>query len=123
MTCIEKLRELHPDWDDEKVEYYVGHRCPMREYIHQRPINCGAHGWEDSDDIDCEKCWNREVYEDETYNKHHLSQWMTGEDMRRLRKLEERLGCSVGTLIAAALKTYEDGLNAIGFNMEVKDDE
>lgn len=26
MTCIEKLRELHPDWDDEKVEYYDKHR-------------------------------------------------------------------------------------------------
>ena len=26
MTCIEKLRELHPDWDDEKVEYYVEER-------------------------------------------------------------------------------------------------
>lgn len=122
MTCIEKLRELHPDWNDEKVGQYIDNMCPENEFIMISPEWCGAYGWEKSEKHTCEKCWNREVL-DEDHNRHEMKVYLTGEESRRLRRLEERLGCSVGGLIAAALKTYEDGLNAIGFNMEVKEDE
>lgn len=30
MTCIEKLRELHPDWDDEKVGQYIDIHCSVQ---------------------------------------------------------------------------------------------
>lgn len=107
MTCIEKLRELHPDWDDEKVRYYVEHRCPVSEYILPRPIGCGAYGWEDSDDEDCEKCWNRKVFDDESMNRHGAKFYLTGEDLRRLRKIEERLGWTNEEAVAEGLRLLE----------------
>ena len=30
MTYIEKLRELHPDWDDEKIVQYIDIHCPVQ---------------------------------------------------------------------------------------------
>lgn len=114
MTCIEKLRELHPDWDDEKVEYYIRHSCPVREYIRRRPLSCGAHGWEDSDAVDCEECWNREIHPDESLNKHQLSVWLTGEDMRRAKHIADRLGISCDKVVAAALKLFEEELDTYG---------
>ncbi len=124
MTCIEKLRELHPDWDDEKVRHYIDCHCPMSEYIHRRPVGCGAHGWEDSDDDDCEKCWNREVYEDESCNKHAFEIYLTGEDGRRLKKLADRPGYSYSKVVSVALRLLEDELNTYGESviLEVKSD-
>ena len=127
MTCIEKLRELHPDWDDEKVEYYIGHSCPVREYIRRRPLSCGAYGWEDTN-YDCEVCWDREVYENEDHNRHDIGLFLAGEDIRRLDSLTKRTGYSRDKAIQAALKIYEDALDTVeatrswvtGFNMEVK---
>lgn len=114
MTCIEKLRELHPDWDDEKVRYHVEHCCvegSASGYIMPRPLYCGAHGWEDSDDIDCEKCWNREV--DEKHNRHATTLLLTGEDRRRMDRLKIRIGKTREEVVAAALKLYEDALDAV----------
>ena len=113
MTCIEKLRELHPDWDDEEVEYYINRWCPSKDYILHKPLNCGAHGWEDSDDDDCEKCWNREVYENEKHNRHNVGLFLTGEDLRRLDRIGKRLRKERDEVVGAALKMYEDGLDAV----------
>ena len=113
MTCIEKLRELHPDWDDENVEYYIKRWCPSKDYILHKPLNCGAHGWEDSDDWTCEECWSREIYENEDHNRHDVGLFLNGEDVRRLDSLADRTGYSRDKVIQAALKIYEDGLNAV----------
>lgn len=111
MTCIEKLRELHPDWDDEKVRYYIEKHCPTSEYILPRPLSCSAHGWEDPNEIDCEKCWNREVDDDRVWFE--ICERLTGEDIRRLDMLAERTGYFRNKVIQAALKIYEDGLDAV----------
>lgn len=40
MICIEKLRELYPDWDDEEVGQYIDIHCPVEmdpmELINER---------------------------------------------------------------------------------------
>lgn len=113
MTCIDKLKELHPDWDDGEIRYYVENHCVTSEYIMPRDIHCGAHGWEESEDCTCEKCWNREIYEDERCNKHDTKVYLTGEDMRRLGRLVKRTGYSRDKVVSAALLLYEDGLNAV----------
>lgn len=113
MTCIEKLRELHPDWDDNELQYYVDNCCVTREYIMTRPVYCGSHGWEESENWTCEKCWNREVYEDESHNKHDTRLYLTGETMRRLSRLTKRTGYSRADIVAAALLLYEEGMDAV----------
>ena len=107
MTCIEKLRELHPDWDDEEVEYYINRWCPSKDYILHKPLSCAAHGWEDSDDNDCDKCWNREVYENEKHNRHNANLFLTGEDMRLLEKLAKYLGCTFEEVVSKGLRLLE----------------
>jgi len=107
MTCIEKLRELHPDWDDEKIEYYKENICPAALYIKPK---CGD--WWVSED--CKVYWDTEVPEDESTNIHETGRFrLTGEDMRRLDRLAERTGYSREKVVSAALKIYEDGLDAV----------
>lgn len=113
MTCIDKLRELHPEWTEEEITKYVDRRCVTSEYIIPRPVYCGAHGWEDSDNIDCVTCWNQEIYENEQHNRYDTNVRLTGEDMRRLDRIVKRVGYSRDKVVAAALLLYEDGLNAI----------
>ena len=117
MTCIEKLRQLHPDWDDDEVQYYVDNCCVSSEYIMPRRIGCGVHGWAEPDDDDCEKCWKREIFEDEKGNKYKAGLYLTGEDMRRLARLAERTGKDRDAVVTAALKLYEDGLDAVDEGM------
>jgi hypothetical protein len=78
-----------------------------------RPIHCGAHGWEDSDDEDCKKCWQREIDEEEKYNLYKPGVFLTGEDMRRIGRLVDRVGHSGNEVISAALKLYEDYLETL----------
>lgn len=113
MTCIDKLRELYPDWDEEKVRYHVDHNCPHAEYILPRPLGCGAHGWEDSDDDDCEKCWNRDIPEIVDDFRHESLLYLTSEDMRRLGRLAKRTGYSRDNVASVALKMYEDSLDVV----------
>lgn len=113
MTCIDKLRELHPEWTEEQITKYVDRGCVTSEYIMRRPVYCGAHSWEDSDNIDCITCWNQEIYENEQHNWYDANVRLTGEDMRRMKRIAERTGYSRDKVVAAALKLYEDGLNAI----------
>lgn len=116
MTCIEKLRELHPEWDEEKIEYFKENICPssyMSGYIIPKSPVCDAYGWEDASYDQCKTCWNRDIYEDENRNRHETELWLTGEDMRRLDRLAARVGVSREKVVQAALKIYEEGLNAV----------
>ena len=118
MTCIEKLREIYPEWGETRIRVYTERHCPHSLYIKDRPIHCGAHGWEDSDDEDCEKCWQREIDEEEKYNLYKPGVFLTGEDMRRIGRLVDRVGHPGNEVISAALKLYEDGLNAVEASMK-----
>lgn len=52
MTCIEKLRELHPEWDEYRIQKAIDCDCP---HVH---IGIDI---ADCELIDCEDCWNRIV--------------------------------------------------------------
>ena len=44
MTCIEKLRELYPEWDEEKIAFAVKNHCPDSYFIEQEPEQCALAG-------------------------------------------------------------------------------
>lgn len=54
MTCIEKLREIHPEWTDKKIKSFVEEECPDIEQIACMPEWCDPF-------VNCEQCWEREV--------------------------------------------------------------
>ena len=109
MTCIEKLRELHPDWDDEEIEYYVEKRCVAKELIMPRPSYCGAYIWEKSDKAVCERCWNREIPEIMDDFKHETLFYLTGEELRLLNKLTKYLDCTREEAVVEGLRLLEIG--------------
>lgn len=51
MTCIEKLRELHPEWDEEHILRKIKYSCPSDFDIANDMEICGA----------CYECWEREA--------------------------------------------------------------
>ena len=58
MTCKEKLRKLHPEWNDELFFDVIKSGCPddyfdIEEIDHCEPFTSV-----------CEKCWNREIPEE-----------------------------------------------------------
>lgn len=61
MTCIEKLRELHPDWDDDEVQYYVDNCCVVGIGLRGITTDCAECAWEDWPHEICEKCWKMEA--------------------------------------------------------------
>ena len=117
MTCIDKLREIHPEWTEEEITEYTKHRCPITQHIMHRPIFCGGYIWEKSDKHTCERCWERELYP-ENMNMYSTNFRLTGEDMRRLDRLSKRVNKSTDEVIYAALKIYEDGLDAVDASMK-----
>lgn len=101
MTCIEKLRELHPEWDDEMIEIRIGEDCPMFHYIAPEPAFCNK-------TCDCKRCWEREIPVSENENLYDLEEKLTGRTMRRLRRLHDRIaGKDPGEIIDEALQYYE----------------
>lgn len=54
MTCIDRLKELHPDWDNDRINQYTIDRCPHDQYIAKEPSFC-------SKIMDCERCWSRDI--------------------------------------------------------------
>lgn len=54
MTCFEKLREIHPEWTDEKIRRFVEEECPDIENIARMPEWCDPF-------VNCDQCWNRDV--------------------------------------------------------------
>ena len=120
MTCIEKLKELYPDeeWTDERIRDFIGSDCPEDHYIMKEPSWClKTH--------DCEKCWNREVVnEDAPLWKETV--YFRAEDIRRLEQLEKRIDKPRADVIAAALKWYDEcenvayALNTVGIGYPIR---
>lgn len=107
MTCIDRLRELCPDWDEDQLYKYIEEHCPEDMYIAKAPSDCFTVGA-------CEKCWERDI-SDALYNAPRWPQtvYFKAEDARRIERLERRLLKPPSDIIAAALKIYEDGLMAV----------
>ena len=105
MTCTDKLKELNPSWDDEDVEYHIHEYCPAETYVAPDAIFC-------TKTFDCKKCWEREA-PDENENLYRFEGRLTGESMRRLIWLRDRLDKDPEDVIQAALLLYEDALKAI----------
>lgn len=61
MTCIERLRELHPDFTNEDIDNYVFDCCPETDGIADDPEWCCLNNV----NLDvCRACWDREVPEE-----------------------------------------------------------
>lgn len=54
MTCIEKLRELHPEWSEYKIQKAIECDCP-HDHVEIGVADC------DSEELSCDECWAREV--------------------------------------------------------------
>lgn len=63
MTCLEKLKQGHPDWDDEKIGEVIKRQCPWNYGYLARPVWC-----EGSNDLKCKTCWNLDIPEKKEYH-------------------------------------------------------
>ena len=104
MTCIEKLREIHPDYVSIP-NLDIPRGCPHDYYISPMVKGCEKV-------FSCKTCWNREIPE-ERFNRYTLEDKLTGESMRRLDNLCDRLDKDPEKVVEAALLLYEDALNAV----------
>ena len=59
MTCLEKLKSVHPNWDEEILYGYIHRNCPSYHGYMPDPRYC-AHG---AVEYQCTACWNREIKE------------------------------------------------------------
>lgn len=66
MTCIEKLREMHPEWDEEHILRKIKYSCPSEFDIASDPEKCGM----------CDECWERECIEPVPHEFEYLSKCM-----------------------------------------------
>lgn len=62
MTCLEKLKEMHPHWTAEDIRRTSIRDCPHSYGIMGDPIWCLE---EDGNDR-CKRCWEREVLEEKS---------------------------------------------------------
>ena len=103
VTCLEKLRELKPDWDEDRLKECIKGCCPSTAYIMHDPMWCVTQH-------NCEACWNREVSEDEYNNYYETTVILTGEDMRRLTALCGSVDKSRSGVVSSALYFLEQSL-------------
>jgi hypothetical protein len=54
MTCLEKLKQMRPELDDDGIKGYVEEHCPDNFGIMGTPDHCDPY-------VTCDKCWNREI--------------------------------------------------------------
>lgn len=60
MTCLEKLKQDHPDWCEDAIRDRIETECPDTFGYLESPSGCYICGG----DILCEECWNREIPEE-----------------------------------------------------------
>ena len=54
MTCKEKLKEMHPDWDENVINGQTMSYCPFELGINYPPKQACSH-------TTCKHCWNHEI--------------------------------------------------------------
>lgn len=57
MTCKEKLKEMHPDWDENVINGQTMSYCPFELGINYPPGQACTH-------TTCKHCWNHEIPEE-----------------------------------------------------------
>lgn len=84
MTCREKLRELHPDWDKRQLDFALADLCPDLEgnIDIELPRDEDGSLWCAQDK--CEQCWNREIPGTEPLTYEH-----TGEPIGKVIDITE----------------------------------
>lgn len=103
MTCVERLRELYPDWDEDKISCAVGYWCPSDFNILCDPAYCRI-GMDNP--LACEACWAREANSGATLYERTI--YLTASDLHRLNQLVLSSNKRVSDIISEALKLYED---------------
>lgn len=111
MTCIEKLRELHPEWDEKQIKYCIQNNCPSVYMDVKDGCPCNP-------PIFCEKCWERdydkEIWQaDRPESYSYIRAFVSLDSANRLERLSKRVGKSEDSVIEAALELYESALDAI----------
>ena len=53
MTCLDKLKQANPDWDDARIGYAIKHQCPWNYRYIEMPDWCEGYN-----DLKCKTCWN-----------------------------------------------------------------
>jgi hypothetical protein len=84
MTCREKLRELHPDWDKQQLDFALANFCPDLEgnIDIELPRDEDGSLWCAQDK--CEQCWDREITDTEPLTYEH-----TGEPIGKVIDITE----------------------------------
>ena len=60
MTALEKLRQDHPDWDEDRIAWNVEQQCPDDfKYVCEGTYMC-----DNESESGCKLCWNREISEE-----------------------------------------------------------
>lgn len=54
MTCLEKLKQMHPELDDKEIKRIAEDLCPNEFDIMNDADYCDPY-------VTCDKCWNREI--------------------------------------------------------------
>lgn len=108
MTYLEKLKQDHPNWDDEEIRRYIEDECPQP---YKSPAGC-PDGLKPL--IDCKECWNREIPETENNEREETKMETTAttrktkaellQDIAELKKEVEKLD---------RYKKYEEAANEI----------
>ena len=85
MTCIEKLRELHPEWDEEHVLRKIKYSCPSEFDIAADPKLCGM----------CDDCWEREADAEIPHEFEYRSRWKVYDENVDVKFRNERVWVTV----------------------------
>lgn len=72
MTCVDKLKELHPDWGQDEIDYALNEECPDAYIDIDAPKDEFGILWCGTDR--CDECWNREIPGTEPLTYEHTSE-------------------------------------------------
>jgi hypothetical protein len=95
MTCIEKLRELHPEWDEDVISENVKLYCPDNFDCNDRPDWCPIVTYQPMTKENCQKCWEREYVEPIPHEFEYLSKAMIYDKDGERKMRNERVWVTV----------------------------
>ena len=73
MTYREKLKELHPDWDQTQLDAAYNRNCPDN-YIEDADVPKYESGELWCGDSRCNECWDREISDTESLTYEHTTE-------------------------------------------------
>lgn len=112
MKYIYRLRESHPELSLAEFKEVIRRSCPTEFVVVEDDFVC------DSGE-GCRTCWKQDIKgkvgsdAESEKDYEYLEAFISREGVNRLARLSERVGKSEDEVIEAALKFYEDTLNAL----------